>query len=364
MHFSKPDRLKFIYWFSFYNLDSPSVRYRAKYPLDYLKSHSGINSYFITPGYSFSNILLFARAYISALLFRKRSSAIVIQKVHSDFIYANLLKFLISVRKKNTFYDIDDADYLEYPPENIYYFIKRCSCVITASNELQKNLAGFNKRIILNTSPVPVLNIYKSSRNETLTIGWIGCFAGGHKESLHRLFFPSLKSLSFKVKLVILGVKNHSDRDSLIEYFNANENVELTAPFNIDWQNERDIQHRISEFDIGIATLFDDELHRSKSAFKLKQYFNNGVPVLSSEIPENNIFIRNGVNGYFCNSPEEFRKRIEEMKYMSDTDFKNMSENAISSTALFDLKNYSKIFQTAYEEGIKGEFNELIHQKL
>src|SRR5215212_9026511 len=117
-------KLQFIYWFAYYNLDSPSVRYRGKFPLDFLKANYGVNSHFVTPGYKPAKVFHFLKAYLSALLFRKPNSLIIVQRVNSNFIYANMLKFLIKLRNSNTVYDLDDADYLEHPPATIYFFIK------------------------------------------------------------------------------------------------------------------------------------------------------------------------------------------------------------------------------------------------
>ncbi len=198
------DELNFIYWFSYYNDGFPSVRYRAKYPLNYLKTNYGINYYLVTPGYSIKKIIVFIRAYISALLFRKTNSLIVIQKINSDFIYARLLKFLIKIQNKFTVYDLDDADYLEYPPETILYFIKNCKMVTAGSHELVFDLKHLNTNILLNTSPVPDLKLVKQKKNNILTIGWIGGFGGEHKESLINNFFPALFEIPIPMKLIIM----------------------------------------------------------------------------------------------------------------------------------------------------------------
>ena len=340
MQRNKPGKFKFIYWFAYYNLDSPSVRYRAKFPLEFLKTNYGIGFFFVTPGYHPKNILLFLNAYFSALLFRHPNSLIVVQRINSNFIYANLLKFLVMVRKSDTRYDLDDADYLDHPPKTIYYFIKNCSTVSVGSLELQQNLSPFNKSILVNTSPTPDLDICKKAKNELLTVGWIGCFGGGHKESLIELFFPALKDLPFKIKLVLLGVVLTSEYGFMTDYFRSFENVALEMPQNIDWRDEHNIQQRISEFDVGIATLLNDELHRSKSAFKLKQYLNNGVPVLSSNIPENNFFIEEGRNGFLCTTTDDFRKRIIELHEMKNIDFMKLSATARTAKARFNLANY------------------------
>lgn len=349
---------KFIYWFAYYNLNSPSVRYRGKYPLAYLKSHFNINSYFITPSYKPYKIFLFVRAYFSALLFCKSHSLIIIQRIHSGFIYSTLLKFLIRVRPSKTFYDLDDADYLDYPPKTIYHFIQKCSGVFVGSRELAMNLSGFNKNIVLNTSPTPDLKIVKTKKNSILTIGWIGDFAGGHKDALLNNFFPALKELPFEIKLVILGVgrKNESDFALLTEYFKQITNIILETPRNIDWNNETDIQNRIAEFDIGVATILENELHRSKSAFKLKQYLNNGIPVLSSDLPENNFFVCEGKNGFLCSSPEIFRQRIIEINEMSSAEYMKLSIRARKSIPDFNLETYCETLKTGKGASLQKTF--------
>jgi glycosyltransferase involved in cell wall biosynthesis len=339
--------MKFIYWFAYHSPDAASVRYRGKYPLDYLREKFGIKSYFITPGYKPIKIIQFLRAYCSALFFRKKESLIVVQRIHSGFIYANLLRLLIKARKTNTVYDLDDADYLEHPEKMIYWFAKNCAMVSVGSHELRKNLSKLNKSIILNTSPTPDLTINKKNKNKILTIGWIGCFGGGHKESLINDFFPALSDLPFKVKIVLMGVTKKKDFEFLTNYFSKIANVHLEILLDTDWHDERSIQQQIATFDIGIATLFDDEFHRSKSAFKAKQYLNNGVPVLSSNVPENNYFVKHGKNGFLCSTPEEFRRRIIEIREMDEVSFLALSKNAKHTSRQFDLDQYcEKIIDT------------------
>ena len=342
--------LKFVYWFAHYNPESPSVRYRGQYPLNFLKENNKINSYFIYPSYRPKRILNFVRAFFSALLFRKADSLIVVQRINSNFIYATLLKLLVKIRKVNTVYDTDDADYLVYPPKTIYFFSRNCSKISVGSNELVKNLSKFNRNIILNTSPTPDLKIIKKNKNDLLTIGWIGGFGGDHKESLLNNFFPSLKDLSFKLKLILLGVAEKSEYDFLINYFQQFENVILDIPLDINWTNEIEIQNRIVNFDIGIATLCDNEMQRSKSAFKSKQYLNNGIPVLSSDIIENNLYVKHGKNGFLCSEPGEFHQRIIEINAMNQEGYMVLSDNARNSIPQFNLTKYCDNLMAVYEK--------------
>ena len=115
-----------IYWFANYNLASPSVRYRAKYPLDYAHQHLGISSDLIMPGYQPRQILYFFRIYLKALFFLQEDELIVIQRVSSGFVYARLLQLLVRLRPSRTIYDLDDADYLKYTPSRLHFFSKPC----------------------------------------------------------------------------------------------------------------------------------------------------------------------------------------------------------------------------------------------
>jgi glycosyltransferase involved in cell wall biosynthesis len=333
-------KLQVIYWFAYYNFKSPSVRYRALYPLENLRNKYGIKSTLVIPGYSIKRILIFIRAFFLALFSSEEKAAIVIQRIHSNFIYANLLKLLIKIKKYNTIYDIDDADYLEIPSKTIFFFIKNCSAVFVGSNELASYLSKFNSHIILNTSPTPDLGITKSRKNNMLEIGWVGGYGGDHKHSLEKLLFPALMDLPFMIKLTILGVYNKSDLDFLFTHFKGNLNTELVIPLEIDWLNEVEIQNRIANFDIGIATLFDNEMHRSKSAFKAKQYLNNGIPVLSSDIKENNLYVKHGENGFLCSTSDDFRQRIIEINQMSQTEYLTMSKIAKKTATQFNLDVY------------------------
>lgn len=338
-------KIEFIYWFAYYNLDSPSVRYRAKYPLDFFKHHKGVASYFVVPGYSFSGIILFLKAYLSALLFRKRNSLIVIQRVQSNFLYANLLKLLVKIRNKDTVYDLDDADYLEVNPKTIYYFSRHCEKISAGSRQIQTYLSKYNKRILHTTSPIVNLGIAKTNKHALFTIGWIGGFGGEHKDGMLELVFPALKALNFHFKFILVGVTKSDDIKLVKNYFKDYSNIEIEIPLKIDWNDEVGIQNTILLFDVGISTLKNSELQLSKSGIKAKQYLNNGVPVLSTNLPENNKVVIDGFNGFFCDTSNDFKERLNEFYKMTEAEYLQFSENARKSTTNFDHNKYYKDFE-------------------
>lgn len=342
-------RIKFIYWFAFYNLDSPSVRYRAKYPLDYARNNLGIESYIVIPGYRPERIVQFLRAYFSAVLFRRTRSLIVVQRVRTNSIYANLLKILVRLRKKNTVYDLDDADYLEYDPRTINYFVRHCEFISAGSDEILQYSSKLNRKTLLVTSPIYDLKMVKRRRNETFTIGWVGEYGWGHKDSLFISVFPALKKLPFSCNLVLIGINNLEDREKVKKYFKGSDNIIVRIPENLDWNNEVNVQEFIKTFDVGIATLLDHPHQIAKSGIKAKQYLNNGVPVLSTDLPENNKFVRNGINGYLCNSPEEFYERLIEFRDMSNDEYEVYSRNARNSIHHFNHDKYFRDLEKLLE---------------
>lgn len=347
--------MKRIYWFAFYNINSPTVRYRGKYATDYLRDHFNIRINIILPAHNIATAIRFLSIYFRALLFPGRDSLIVIQSVYRKSLYPSLLKLLMRIRYKISVYDMDDADYLRYPPENIFWFIRNAAVVTLGSRELVKNLQQYNPQCTLITCPVPDLKIVKVSRNKLFTVGWIGDFQKTHKQSLLKDLFPALIQLPFEFKFVLLGVVKEDELGFIQKYFEGHPNIQLEMPQQIPWTDEACIQRRIVEFDVGIATLLDDEFSRSKSAFKLKQYLNNGVPVLSTNLAENNHFLKEGVNGYFCDSPVEYINRLVEFRNMDDVTYAQFSKNARLSVPEFDLNNFSLRLLETYNQEIKSK---------
>lgn len=146
--------IKHIYWFAYFDSSEPSVRYRALYPLQYLQDNNNITFSLVYPGYTLSAILYFLKVYLEILVFRKKDSLVVYQNIRTNHLYANALKLLLHVRPSNTIYDIDDADYLRYPPGTINFFIKNCKYCSVGSEALFVYAKRFNPECNILTSPI------------------------------------------------------------------------------------------------------------------------------------------------------------------------------------------------------------------
>lgn len=332
--------VKHIYCFAFYDMSAPSVRYRIKYPLDLLYTEQGISYDLIHPGYDFKNMRKFLWVFLSALLFRKRNSLIIFQKIYTKGLYANALKMLLFFRPKKTFYDIDDAEYIRFEPNTVQHFMKHCETCTVGSETLKNYALQHNANVILLTSPVIAHQEIKTSRNALFTIGWIG-FYSGHKDNLHSITFPAINTLKEPVKLVILGVRKAAHRQEIRDYFASNENIQIEIPEDIDWLDELSVYRQIKTFDVGISPLLDNEFNRAKSAFKLKQYLSAGVPALCSPIGENIHFLDEGKNGFFCDSPEAYTRAILKIKNMNDEQYQLLCKNTRSDLNRFSVRQYA-----------------------
>lgn len=342
-------KIEYIYWFANFNNFSPSVRYRGIYPLELLRAKYNVNSTFIYPSYKLLNILKFIATVVEILFFRKKNSLVVIENVYTRRIYALVLKTIVKINNKNTLYDIDDAEYERFTDTNIKYFIKHVSACSVGSRTLEEYSKKLNNDVFLLTSPIIQHEIVKVKKNKVLTIGWIGFYAA-HQSSLYKDFFPALTMIDIPIKLIILGIRDNKDEINLRNYYSTYPNITIEIPRNLDWQNEIGIYEYISKFDIGISTLLDNEFNRAKSAFKLKQYMSCGVPVLGSSLGENNFFLIDGVNGYICNNPSEYKNKILEVNALSESEYTKMSIKARASYYHFNIDNYCKTLLQHYKD--------------
>lgn len=337
-----------IYWFAHYGLTCPSARYRGHYPLQHLHSTYGISFDFVYPDRSLSRLVKFLKLYLSILLFRKKNSLIVIQKVCSNGFYANALKVLVWIRNKDTIYDLDDAEQYRQPTVSLHYFLKSCSRITVGSTFLFEYASQFNHKVDILTSPVVSHGFEKSKRNYRLQIGWVGDFGAGehqkrlfcHRNSMYQILFPAIRELDFPVTLSIIGVKNPLDPPRIREYFADCHHVHLNIPINLKWEHDLWVYEEIAAFDVGVSPLVDHPFTQAKSAFKAKQCLSVGVPVIASDVGENDLFVHHGINGLIGSSIDEFVEAFEKINSLSHDQYWQMSKAALSGKHTYSIDNY------------------------
>ena len=344
--------IKHIYWFAPYNLTCPSTRYRGKLPLKLLEQEYQVTNDFIYPQRNWRGILRFLKTFFTVLFFRKEDSLIVIQKVISNRLYANLLKILILVRSKNTLYDIDDAEYYRTSTQTLHFFLRHCETVSVSSQALKKYCSDFNENIIELTSPVPIHSYHKKTKNRKFIIGWVGDFGNGHdvskdfshKANMYQLLFPRLLELNCPFQLMLIGIKKESDMQEISNYFKHKPNIQINIPTHLDWSNDEWLYPMISRFDVGVSPMLDHPFNQAKSAFKAKQYLSCGIPVIASDIGENSRFVIDGFNGMLCQNSNNFSKAIEHFYKMKEEEYVVFSKNALKNVDDFSVKKYCENF--------------------
>ena len=255
-------KITHIYWFAYFNKSEPSVRYRGTYALELLCKEQGIPYSIVYPGYSLGTIIHFLIIYFSVLLFRKKGSVIVFQKIYTNGIYTQALRFLLFFRYKNTVYDIDDAEHTRHPVKHIHHFLRRCTYCTVGSEALIHYVKPFNAKVFLLTSPIIGHSHFRAegALDDTLTIGWIGYY-GAYRSSLQALFFPALADLNMPLRLILLGVCSDTQKKDVEQTLNGNKWITIEAPLDIDWLNEASVYSYITQFDIAVAPLLDTEFN-------------------------------------------------------------------------------------------------------
>ncbi len=333
-----------IYWFAFYDLRSPSVRYRGYHVLNELSSDAEFRTYLFTPSWRFGKIARFIYLICSIHFRSRRNTRVIIQRVHSRGVYATILKLIVVFNKSICFYDLDDAQYVECDPKTIHWFLRNVRGVFVGSGALHAYCSQFNDNVLLLTSATTQHGYRKAERNELFKIGWIGNFWGQHEQNMYELLLPCIKRIEGAIKLEILGVVHEEKEAEIHAFFKNFENVELSIPKNINWQSESEVYKRVSTFDLGVSPLLNTEINRCKSAYKLKQYLSCGVPVVGSEIGENSKFIVEGKNGYLCRSDDDFVNRIEQFRNMTNEEYKVFSSQVAQLTHEFELATVAEDF--------------------
>ncbi len=328
-----------IYWFAYFDISEPSVRYRGLYALQEAAATHNISYQIIYPGYRPATVYRFARAVLQVLLERPEGAVVIIEKLHTNRIYGRVLQLLQRYGKVQCLYDIDDADYLKFEPKTINKLMRNCRAVIAGSNAIANYARHMSGDVRILTSPIIAHKHVKQGRNKRMVIGWIG-FYSAHKESLKELFFPGLADLGFDVVVRLLGVRTAGERAELGAQVHNMPHVHLETPLVTDWLDEEGIYKEIAQFDVGISPLLPTEINLAKSAFKTKQYLSCGVPVLGSGTGENGLFIKHGENGYECEDPKAYAERLTELQHMKEEAYAAMSEKARASVTDFAMSSY------------------------
>ncbi|WP_415234880.1 glycosyltransferase family 4 protein [Sneathiella sp.] len=309
-------------------IEGPSSRFRVYQYIPYLREHGiecdirpFVSSEHVQELYATGNTGTKIVLTLRGLAARMRD-VVYAQKYDIVFILREAFAlgppFLERALKKacgRMVFDFDDAIYtrsLAYdnPVDRLRDFSKTAKVIAAADTIITGSsyLAAYAKQHSQSTGQVRVLptvvddQIYRPKNNrakdETITLGWIGTPRGSHYVADLMPVFKELCNRFQQLRMVFVGVE---------PFDTENLPIELR-----DWSLKREIDD-ISDFDIGIMPLTDDEETRGKCGFKIIQYMSCGVAPVVSPVGANTDIVTDGETGLFANTPNQWRDQISRL---------------------------------------------------
>jgi glycosyltransferase involved in cell wall biosynthesis len=129
------------------------------------------------------------------------------------------------------------------------------------------------------------------------SIGWTGTFS---TLIYLDMVLPVLKDLQERYDFIFVVI---ADKDPALP---------LKKYKFIKWNSQTEADDLLN-FHIGLMPLYDDEISKGKCGFKAIQYMSLGIPAVVSPVGVNTKIIDDGLTGYVCNTPEEWKYRLESL---------------------------------------------------
>jgi glycosyltransferase involved in cell wall biosynthesis len=201
-------------------------------------------------------------------------------------------------------YQIDDALYTRVPARFIAYRCRAADVVLTGNPEIAEfgRRAGAKVEVLegwIQTGRYP----RKDHRDVSpVRIGWVGTF-------------PERNLPPIAAALVEVCERS----DAVLRVVGPRDNRLSVAAPELDpylewetWTAGREFA-LFADFEIGIMPLEDTPYNRGKEGYKLKEYLASGLPVVCSPVGQNLEVVREGANGYFARSGQEWVQRLSEL---------------------------------------------------
>jgi glycosyltransferase involved in cell wall biosynthesis len=216
---------------------------------------------------------------------------------------------LLRRRARKIVYDFDDAVMYKNSKSSSPFsatrqrrfaaMIKSSDYVIAGNSFLKEEAAKLmrGKLIVIPTViderryPVKEYDLKK----ERITIGWIGDHGSIHYLEKMRPVFEEL------------GKKYpHVELEIICDVFFDCDNIPVVKRM---WSAEREIEY-LHELDIGVMPLVQDPWSAGKCGLKILQYFGVGVPTVCTPVGVNKDVIRDGFNGFFAESLDQWIEKL------------------------------------------------------
>tara|TARA_Y100001934_G_C12358847_1_gene779548 strand:+ start:1576 stop:2640 length:1065 start_codon:yes stop_codon:yes gene_type:complete len=260
-----------------------------------------------------------------------------------------VVEFILArVYKKKIIYDFDDAIWLpNYAANNARFaFIKSYGHVNKLCKYAYKLSVGnkfladygkkYNSNVWINPTTIDTENHHNRVKNQDskdFVIGWTGTHSTLRYLKEMVPLFQKLEK-EYEYTLLIISDKNPEFNLNSFEF--------------IKWNKETEIEDLL-RFNVGLMPLTMDKWANGKCGFKALQYMSLGVPALVSPVGVNTEIVDDKVNGYICDSIEEWESTLrmilsdkEKVKEISKNSRKKIIDNY---SVVSNKNNFIQLFQ-------------------
>lgn len=181
-----------------------------------------------------------------------------------------------------------------------FYWMVKGSDVVTVGNQFLKKevlKVDHSKKVFVIPTSIDT-NLYPQKKNlshpSEVILGWMG--TKGNLRYLKKLE-PVFEAVSQKFPQVKLKIVSNDFYDSHLPI--------IKKPWRLEDENAD-----LISFDIGLMPLSDDPWSKGKCGLKIVQYLSVGVPVVCTPVGINSDIVRNGENGFWALSHQEWVDRL------------------------------------------------------
>lgn len=318
--------MKILFIFPYPIGQSPSQRFRFEQYFSFLEEegcHCYTSSFLSLPawkviyqnGHYVKKVFFLIQGFIFRLILLLRLPLVDYVFIHREALPFGppVIEFVISkVFNKKVIYDFDDAIWLSENDKasmvkkffksatKVKYIIK-CSTKIVCGNDYLKEYAiQYNKNVVVIPTTVDTVHVHNKIKNQKTsspTIGW----TGSHSTLFYlEAMFPLLEKVYKKkqFELIVICNKKPLSAPSFMKF--------------IKWDKETEIDDLMT-INIGIMPLIDDAWAKGKCGFKAIQYMALGIPALVSPVGVNNKIVDHGLNGFICNTDDDWIRYLVEL---------------------------------------------------
>ena len=287
----------------------PSSRYRCYYFAEELKKHGFDVT--IVPSVFPSVIPIHAKPWHRKLSHHIKNILTkfnILRKAKSEVIYAQkgifqrgMIQLYSLFKSRRLVFDFDDAIYLK-DQGKVNKMIRLSKLIITGNEHLKNYARKFNKNVYVVPTSIntDVWKPFPKKGREEPVIVWIG--TPSNFRFLNILVKP-LEKVSQKYNFTFKIISAFDFPQYTLPDFKG------VRVKRVKWSLNTEIQE-LSEVDIGVYPLPDNELARGKCGLKTLQYMAMEIAPVCSAVGVNNLMIKEGFNGFLARTEDEWIKKL------------------------------------------------------